>query len=794
MGLSTNTYTYSGGSKQFSATFADGYIEQSHVTAYVVGAVDGLGDQVYLNFTWTSESQITVTDSLTVGDEVTVERTVPKDNVLVDLDENGAITREGLARNNRQALHAVHEVIDGRLENSLITAVNELVARVNEIDASVAAAAGSASTASAAAAAALASANEAAAVANSAATLLREATITGDGAATYSLTHDLPVGLVFIDGVQQNFGAFTHDQAGREITFAEAVPTGAEIEVLYSAGTAAYSLLTFEDADSFFANTTISYTNTVVGSTVVSRKDGYSWRVAPAVSNEQDFTLNGIKYYVNPVGGAYYMDAWPLTNLRPTDSILIRQAFKRAAGWPLLFGSKRYYYDGAAISQPRCCMIGKSTPQLNDTHTALEGGTIIDGSLFFDTSSGVFKSFGVDVGSASDCSPGDGLKVKAAFTAGLGGAIHTEDVITLLKSVDSPHHAHLYENFRLHTGGNLTGVHGFFGAVFKNSLTQLSSIYTLDNNESGSYFKSDASNGSCVDVQVGSIRCDGALQFGVRILSDGASLRRVQIGKIAGKGNAKTVQIQNAFTAGVDLRDVEIQSILSEGATVGDLCVDSEKSGGSIFNVDVGTLTTIGSLGKGVLTEGAGTINHLRVGRAFINYDSSATQETMDAAVDIMARVNSSNLGDITIVQNYGNDIAGSIVYRGLASNSRRHRLGSALANVTGSGRPVGGYFERSVSGTTAQLLIDTPRDTSNSLTVGVTQSSPSVVTSVAPSPGTSVPDGTTLVVVNRSSYDLTMRNTFPGTLLNSNGGDVIIAPNSGKTWVNIGDVFREVV
>lgn len=130
MGLSTNTYPYTGGVKQFSATFADGYIEREHVTAYVTGQVDGLGDQVYLTFEWTTDSTITVTSALTVGDEVTVERTVPKTSVLVDLDENGAITREGLSRNNRQALHAVHEVIDGRLEISVLNTVNDLISQV----------------------------------------------------------------------------------------------------------------------------------------------------------------------------------------------------------------------------------------------------------------------------------------------------------------------------------------------------------------------------------------------------------------------------------------------------------------------------------------------------------------------------------------------------------------------------------------------------------------------------------------------------------------------------------------
>ena len=147
------------------------------------------------------------------------------------------------------------------------------------------------------AASAVAAAIEASLIANSAATLLRNPTLTANGTDTYALSHDLPVGLVFIDGVQQNFTAFTHDQAGLEITFAENVPTGAEIEVLYSAGTAAYSLLTFETVSSFFANTTVAYSNTAVGSTVISRADQLSWEVAP-IGFATTITVNGVQYKV----------------------------------------------------------------------------------------------------------------------------------------------------------------------------------------------------------------------------------------------------------------------------------------------------------------------------------------------------------------------------------------------------------------------------------------------------------------------------------------------------------------
>jgi hypothetical protein len=132
MGLSTNTYTYTGGPKTFAVNFADGFLERDHVTVYRVGDVDGMGNQVYLTFTWNSDAEVLVSDALSNGDEITVERTVEKQNLIVDLDNPGALTREALERNARQTLHAVHEALDGRWDYNLrevvTTARDETVA------------------------------------------------------------------------------------------------------------------------------------------------------------------------------------------------------------------------------------------------------------------------------------------------------------------------------------------------------------------------------------------------------------------------------------------------------------------------------------------------------------------------------------------------------------------------------------------------------------------------------------------------------------------------------------------
>lgn len=119
MGLSTNTYVYSGGAQTFPVSFALGFLNREDVTVYVEGELDGMGDQVYRTFTWNSDSEIVVTDNIdeTTGDKnVTVQRTVEKDELVVDFDEEGTATRRNIQFGITQAMMAVHEFIDGRVD------------------------------------------------------------------------------------------------------------------------------------------------------------------------------------------------------------------------------------------------------------------------------------------------------------------------------------------------------------------------------------------------------------------------------------------------------------------------------------------------------------------------------------------------------------------------------------------------------------------------------------------------------------------------------------------------------
>lgn len=117
MGYSRLEYPYSGGAQDFAVNFALDYLDQTDITVYVQGEVDGLGDQLYRTFTWVSEGTVRVTDPLPSPCTVVVERTVTKDQLEIDLSQTGAVTRVTLVRAFKQLMMNIHELLDGRADS-----------------------------------------------------------------------------------------------------------------------------------------------------------------------------------------------------------------------------------------------------------------------------------------------------------------------------------------------------------------------------------------------------------------------------------------------------------------------------------------------------------------------------------------------------------------------------------------------------------------------------------------------------------------------------------------------------
>jgi hypothetical protein len=146
MGLSTNTTVFTGGSQNFVVNFALGFLSRSDVKVRVNGALDGAGNPSYAQFTWIDDSNITVNDTLTVGDFVEVLRTVSKTSLAANFTANTDVTPANLDISAKQGLMVYQELIDGRVEGteSPIVAADRAVAAAASASASAASAAGSA--------------------------------------------------------------------------------------------------------------------------------------------------------------------------------------------------------------------------------------------------------------------------------------------------------------------------------------------------------------------------------------------------------------------------------------------------------------------------------------------------------------------------------------------------------------------------------------------------------------------------------------------------------------------------
>jgi len=117
MGYSRIEYPYNGGDQDFPINFALGFLKTTDIQVYVQGEVDGLGDTIFRSYTFLDAGTIRVTDPITAGSTVIIERTVSKNDLEISVDNTGAITRVTLTRAFKQLMMNIHELLDGRVDS-----------------------------------------------------------------------------------------------------------------------------------------------------------------------------------------------------------------------------------------------------------------------------------------------------------------------------------------------------------------------------------------------------------------------------------------------------------------------------------------------------------------------------------------------------------------------------------------------------------------------------------------------------------------------------------------------------
>lgn len=117
MALSRIVLKGTGSTNTFNVAFTLGWLNESDVTCQVAGEVDGSGNPIYRTITFVTPTQLVISGAPPGNDvDVIFTRTVPRDELLVNFNDEDIMNEENLQLMQKQMIMLVHEVLDGRFE------------------------------------------------------------------------------------------------------------------------------------------------------------------------------------------------------------------------------------------------------------------------------------------------------------------------------------------------------------------------------------------------------------------------------------------------------------------------------------------------------------------------------------------------------------------------------------------------------------------------------------------------------------------------------------------------------
>ena len=118
MALSRIVYTGDGSTTQYAIPFALGYIEQSDVTCRVGTEIDGSGNPAYRSLVFNSPTLVTILGAVPGnGVKIVFDRSVDRDNLIINYEADDIITKETLNTAQKQAIMLTHEALDGKFSS-----------------------------------------------------------------------------------------------------------------------------------------------------------------------------------------------------------------------------------------------------------------------------------------------------------------------------------------------------------------------------------------------------------------------------------------------------------------------------------------------------------------------------------------------------------------------------------------------------------------------------------------------------------------------------------------------------
>lgn len=463
------------------------------------------------------------------------------------------------------------------------------------------------------------------------------------------------------------------------------------------------------------------------------------------------------------------------------DSAAIKAAITAAAGRPIVFQPKRYYWDGTTIAATSVKFYGGGMPSVNSARTALEGvGTIIQGSLVF-TGTGIeLRDLGVDHGSSAYGVGGDAIKISPA-TYNAGRLAVLQNVAGLGRNATDAFHSILVEGYETASLNNCIGAVNQFCFAIKSRNINIDGIRAI-NGQNLIILKSDGSGagaGSLASVNLNNMVGEGSADtdYGVRVLSDNVSIASLNISNINLNGVDYAMLIEAGAATAIsemnvsnfNAKDVRLFGIQTGGA-------------GGMYNFNFNNINLIDLQSRAAQFQG-GIINMANV---YCSMKAGSTTQAAD-----FFRVESSTTSfrayNLTLVENYG---AGSTVPTLLLGLGRSlTKIKDFTGNIEGN-TPLYGFSSQVLSGATNTLTPVIDLDKGRSLVKVTAAGAVEIININSTLAGsTKLPEGYQVDVLTASAQNFTFKTNSD---LRNVSGDVVINNNLTISYVWGGTSWHE--
>lgn len=386
------------------------------------------------------------------------------------------------------------------------------------------------------------------------------------------------------------------------------------------------------------------------------------------------------------------------------DSAAIKAAIIAAAGKPIIFEAKRYFWDSTTISAASVKFWGSGMPSVNAARTALEGtATIIQGNLTFTGTSVELRDLGADRGSAAFGTGSDAIKLSPT-TYNTGRLAVLQNVAAIGRSATDAFHSILIEGYEQASLINCVAAMNMFCGAVKSRNVSVSGFRAI-NGQNLLILKSDTAGtgaGSLANVNVTNVNGEGiaSTAYGIRVLADNVGISNLNISDVNITDTDELVSIEAA--TGVAIYNVNVSNINGHNVRTFGL-----KTGGAgnFYNISYSNInmTDLGS--RAAQFQGGG---YYTVNDCYCSMKAGSTTQAADF-FRVESGVGGFKTDGMTLVENFG---AGATIPTLLLNLGRSITTLSNFKGNVGGTLPLYGFSSQDATGATTTLnpLVDLDR------------------------------------------------------------------------------------